>query len=105
MKKLVLLAVGLNFATYGFSQFTDTTSHYINYAAAGVINKTNNSRSYVFSSLLKFAIHRKRISLNSAGSWVYGWQQNHLTNNDFSTSLDFNVYKLLPRFYYWGLGA
>jgi hypothetical protein len=30
-------------------------------------------------------------------------QRERLTNNDFTSTLDFNLYKTLPHFYYWGL--
>ncbi|WP_347343813.1 DUF481 domain-containing protein [Mucilaginibacter sp. JRF] len=34
---------------------------------------------------------------------MYGRQQDELTNNDFSTMFDFNLYKTFPHFFYWGL--
>jgi hypothetical protein len=34
---------------------------------------------------------------------VYGKQNANLTNNDFSSSLFFNLYKTFKHFYYWGL--
>jgi hypothetical protein len=105
MKELLLLIVWLSFAKLAFPQFTDTTNHFISYASTGVINKTNNGSSYVFSNTLRFAVRKKKTSLNSTSSWVYGWQQQRLTNNDLSTSLDFNLFGMWPRFYYWGLAA
>jgi hypothetical protein len=43
------------------------------------------------------------VRLNSTNSWIYGEQQRRLTNNDFTSTLDFNLYKTFPHFYYWGL--
>lgn len=41
--------------------------------------------------------------LNATNTWVYGQQNNVLTNNDFSSALFLNLYKTFPHFYYWGL--
>ncbi len=103
MGKLILSLLCLFFAKVTLSQFTDSTHYLLAYASTGVINKTNNSHSYVFSNTLRFATRKKSISLNSSNSWIYGWQQENLTNNDFSSSLDFNLFKTFPHFYYWGL--
>ncbi|RZK10212.1 MAG: DUF481 domain-containing protein [Flavobacterium sp.] len=52
---------------------------------------------------LNFGIKKKDIVLNSATNWLYGKQNSQLSNNDFSSTLNFNLYKSLPHFYYWGL--
>lgn len=38
-------------------------------------------------------------------SWVYGAQQTGLTNNDVNSALDFNIYRLKHKLYYWGLAS
>ncbi|WP_018615511.1 DUF481 domain-containing protein [Segetibacter koreensis] len=86
-----------------FSQFNDSIHHYVNFASTGIINKTNNGNSYVLTNGLRFNISKKNIRLNSTNSWIYGEQQNRLTNNDFNSTLDFNLYKTSSNFYYWGL--
>jgi hypothetical protein len=105
MKKLMVMAAALFCATLSFSQFNDSTHYMASYASTGVINKTNTRSSYVFSNILKFAMRQKSTTLNNFNSWTYGWQQRNLTNNDFSSTLDFNLYRTLPHFYYWGLTA
>jgi hypothetical protein len=87
-------------------QFNDTTNYYVNYSSTGIINKTNGGSSYVLNNNLRFSISRKRVSVNTTNAWIYGRQQSNLTNNDFSSGLDFNVYNkgTRRRFYYWGLG-
>jgi hypothetical protein len=105
MKQLITLILGLFFAKFTVAQFTDSTRYYVGYASTGVFNKTNNSYSYLFSNNLKFSARKKNISLNNATSYIYGWQQKQITNNDFSSSLDFNIYKTGSHFYYWGLAA
>jgi hypothetical protein len=103
MRKGILLAAGLVYAVLSFSQFSDSTHYLVSYASTGVVNRTNNSNAYVFTNALRLAARKKSIALNSANNWIYGWQQQNLTNNDVSSLLDFNLYKTFPRFYYWGL--
>jgi hypothetical protein len=81
----------------------DTTLYVINHSSTGIINYTNESRSYLLNNLLKFNIVRKRISINTANGWVYGNQQTGLTNNDFTSSIDANLFKSVQKFYYWGV--
>jgi hypothetical protein len=105
MKLRIICTLGLFCAKFTSAQFTDSTRHLLSYASTGIYNKTNNSKSYLFSNNLKFSVRKKSISLNSATTWLYGWQLKQISNNDFSTSLDFNLYKTWPHFYYWGLAA
>lgn len=88
-----------------YAQFNDTTNYYFNAASTGIINKTNEGRSYVLNNMLKFNIYRKAVSVNTNNSWIYGEQQGILTNNDFLSSVDFSLYKTLRDFYYWGLAS
>jgi hypothetical protein len=87
------------------SQFNDTTNYFIHFGSAGIINKTNETDSYVLNNSFRFSIYKKSISLNTSNSWIYGENQDAITNNDFSSALDFNLYKTLDHFYYWGLGT
>lgn len=41
--------------------------------------------------------------MNVNSAWIYGNTPEKLTNNDFNATLDFNLYKTFPHFYYWGL--
>lgn len=103
MKQWMILLTGLLVTLSSFSQYTDSTHHYTSLSSTGVINNTKDGNSYVITNALKFGIRKKSIALNSTNSWVYGQQQDRLTNNDFSAVLDFNVYKTFDNFYYWGL--
>ncbi|SDZ94194.1 DUF481 domain-containing protein [Pedobacter hartonius] len=85
------------------AQFTDSIHYSVNYATAGSINKTNDGQTYLLNNAAKFGIKKKAFSLNFSNSWVYGKQDRQLTNNDFSSSLDFNLYSSVPHFFYWGL--
>jgi hypothetical protein len=88
-----------------FGQFNDTVNYYINFASTGNINKTNEGTSYLLNNNFRYSISKKSISLNTTNSWMYGKQLGNLTNNDFLSGLDFNLYKTLYNFYYWGLGS
>lgn len=92
-------------AFHSFGQFNDTINYYINFASTGNINKTNDGTSYLLNNNLRYSISKKSISLNTTNSWMYGKQLGNLTNNDFFSGLDFNLYKTLYNFYYWGLGS
>src|SRR3954466_10744807 len=103
MKFIALFFVLIS--TVSFSQFNDSTHYYINYASTGVINKTNTGKSYVLNNNLRFNINKKNYSVNTANSWIYGKQQAIITNNDFSSAVDFNLFKTKHRFYLWGIGT
>jgi len=85
------------------AQFNDTTHYHTALIASGSINKTYEGSSYLLNNALNFGIKQKDFTMNAANSWIYGKQDNTLTNNDFSSALVFNLYKTLPHFYYWGL--
>lgn len=99
---LVLFTISYN---YCFSQFNDTTNYYINFGSTGVISKTNDRRSYVLNNNLRFSMYKKNVSMNTSHSFMYGKQQESLVNRDLSSSVDFNLFKTLKHFYYWGLGS
>lgn len=86
-----------------YAQFTDSTHYSVNYSTTGSINKTNDGETYLLNNAAKFGIRKKSFNLNFSNSWVYGKQDSQLTNNDFSSSLDFNLYSSVPHFFYWGL--
>ena len=88
---------------FAYSQFSDSVHHYINFGSTGVINRTNNNSSYVLTNALRFNISKKNIRLNSTSGWIYGEQQKTLTNKDFNSAVDFNIFKIGSKFYYWGL--
>jgi hypothetical protein len=86
----------------GYCQFTDSTQHLAQYTSTGSINGTNDSRAYLLNNQIKIGIRKKSVSLNFNNSWMYGKQNQQLTNNDFSSTFDFNLYNT-PNFFYWGL--
>jgi hypothetical protein len=87
------------------AQFTDTTSYYFNYAFTGNINKTQNGSSNLLDNAIRLGMKKKFISMNFNNKFVYGNQNGLLSNKDFSSSFDINLYKTFPHFYYWGLAT
>jgi hypothetical protein len=102
---IVIFWVSMLSTVDSFGQFNDTVNYYINFASTGNINKTNDGTSYLLNNNFRYSISKKSISLNTTNSWMYGKQLGNLTNNDFFSGLDFNLYKTLYNFYYWGLGS
>ena len=102
-KKIIVFTLVLLFSVVTYSQFNDSIHHYVNFGSTGTINRTNSGSSYVLTNGLRFNISKKNIRLNSTNSWIYGEQQKMLTNNDFNSTLDFNIFRSNSKFYYWGL--
>ncbi len=96
-----LLFLFLSFAS--FAQFNDTINYHAGIDSKGTINSTATSRSYILSNAVKFGIRTKSFSSNFYGSWLYGEQDRVQTNDDYNATLNFNLYKTFPKFYYWGL--
>lgn len=103
MKKIIGLVLLVLFFRTAHAQFNDTTHYHVVLSAAGSINKADESTAYLLNNALNFGVKKKDMVLNATNSWVYGKQNGVLTNNDFSSSLFFNLYKSIPHFYYWGL--
>jgi hypothetical protein len=90
-------------STHTLAQFNDSVNYYVRHASTGVINKTNDRDAFLLNNQLRFSIYRKNVSINTSNSWVYGEQQRLVTNNDFASTLDFDLYKSAKHIYYWGL--
>lgn len=103
MFKSILLLSGIFWCSFGFAQFNDSTHYHTSYASTGSINKTNDGSAYLLNNAFKFNIKNKHTTLNFNNGWVYGKSNSALTNNDFSSSLDFNLNTKAKHFYYWGL--
>jgi len=85
------------------AQFTDSTAYHVALASTGSLNKTNDNKAFLLNNSLNFGLKKKSIVLNTSNTWLYGKQDNQLSNNDFSSTVNFNLYKTFKHFYYWGL--
>jgi hypothetical protein len=102
-RKHLLLLLFILITHCCFAQFNDTTHYYTRFASSGSINKTESGSTYLLNNALKFGIKKKTFAMNFNNNWIYGKTDNEVTNNDFTTSLDFDIQRDSARFYYWGL--
>jgi Protein of unknown function, DUF481 len=100
-KLLFILSCILNHTTV--AQYSDSVFYYTGLTSTGTFNKTTTSSSYLVNNMAKFGARKKALAFNSTNTWLYGRQGNALTNNDFSSVCDWDLYKTFPHFYYWGL--
>ncbi len=98
-----LLFFLFSFSLFCQAQKTDTAQFYTNYAGTGNWNKTNVSNSFLLNNLLKFNVLYKSFAFNTTNGYTYGKQAALLTNDDYTSSLDVNLFKTVRHFYYWGL--
>src|SRR5690242_17582644 len=105
MKKMGSLLGCILWGGIAFSQFNDSTHYHVNYAATGTINKAPEGNSYVLNNGFAFEVSKKAFSLNTTNSCVYGESDHHVTNNDFSSALNFDLYRAIRTWYYWGLAS
>ncbi len=101
-RRLLCLLIILNCFSLK-AQYNDSTFYHLTLSATGSLNETNTGNAYLLNNSLNFGIKKKNIVLNSTSSWLYGKQNSQLSNNDFSSTLNFNLYPGIPHFYYWGL--
>lgn len=85
------------------AQYSDSVFYYTGLSSTGTFNKTNENSSYLINNVLKLGAKKKSITLNSNNKFLFGKQNDELTNNDLSSIWDINLYKTFPHFYYWGL--
>jgi hypothetical protein len=102
LKYFLLLSVLLS-GLAAKAQFSDTINYHVIYNSTGSVNRARDGSSYLLNNSLRFEVKKKVIALNASNNWVYGQSNGALTNNDYSSSVDFNLYKAVPHAYYWGL--
>ncbi|ANH81255.1 hypothetical protein A8C56_09895 [Niabella ginsenosidivorans] len=106
MKKVYLLALLLQLKLAAAAQFNDSLHHYLNINLAGTLNNASGDRNYLLNNFIKYKYYKRKSELNFNSGWIYGKNKDGLTNNDFSTSVDFNIYRdTAARINYWGLAG
>lgn len=88
-----------------WAQFNDSTHYYFTFNGSGNVNKTQSSKAYILNNGFKFSIRNKQTVFNFNNGWLYGRQNDKLTNNDYSAGFDFNLSQKKTGLYYWGLGS
>lgn len=105
-KVLLLISLFILSINITLAQFNDSIHHYLNVNLAGTLNRSPTAETYLFNNSIKYSLNKKRTQLNFNNGWVYGLNTGKLTNNDYVSSLDFNVFRDKDsRFNYWGLAA
>lgn len=105
MEKYLFLFIGLLCSLSSFSQFNDSVYYRLKYNSSGNYNKTEKGISEVFNNEIKFEIAKNIISSHSSINYLYGLQNNKLSNNDLSVASDFNLFENARKLYYWGLAT
>jgi hypothetical protein len=97
----VLLITGYN----AHAQFNDTTHYHATLSSTGSINRTQDGNSFLLTNVLDFGMKRKDYSMNLNGNYVYGKQDNTLTNRDYNTLFNANLFRYtpFPHSFYWVL--
>ena len=103
MKGIFIAVICLLGCSIAHGQFSDSVHYYGKFASTGSINTTNEGNSYLLSNMFKVGVSKKKVVLNGSASWVYGESNRELTNNDFSASMDFSLFRAVKQIYYWGL--
>jgi hypothetical protein len=105
MKQVLFFLIMMQFAVCCYPQFSDSVHYHIKYSATGIINKTNQASSFVLNNSFAFGVNKKKITLNTLNSWIYGIQNNRMSNNDFSSFFNFDYLKETRKIYYWGIAS
>lgn len=106
LKKNVCVILLLFFMSgSAFAQYADTMTYHIKAQLAGVFNKTNTTQSFIANNGIQYSMSRVHTSFNWNGNWIYGKQNGNLTNNDFSSIMDYNLYNKKKRLYAWWFAA
>jgi hypothetical protein len=89
----------------GFSQFSDTVNYYFYLSGTGDLNRTSTGTSYLLNNTIQFQVNKKKFSLNSTVSHIYGRNTASKTNDDLVASLNLDILHGVQKFYYWGLAG
>ena len=103
IKPILFFLSAIFFTQVSFSQFNDSTHHRFSFASTGIINQTKDVSSYVLNNTAAFEINQKKLTFNTAASWIYGKQQKQLSNNDLSAFANLDFLRNTQKLYYWAL--
>jgi hypothetical protein len=96
----------ITFSRAAIAQFNDTLHYHATFSSTGSINRTEDGNSYLLNNSFGFGVKKKEnLTLNLTSSFVYGKQNDDLTNRDFTTSFTANLFKYIPfkHSFYWAL--
>ena len=87
------------------AQFTDSTHYHIALSATGSVNRAQAANSYLITNVLSLGMKKKDYSMGLNGNYVYGQSNNALTNRDYNTIFNADLFKYtpFPHSFYWAL--
>jgi hypothetical protein len=88
-----------------FAQFSDSVHYYAYLSGTGDLNRTSTGTSYLLNNTMQFQVNKKKISLNTTVSHIYGRNMASKTNDDLVASLNLDILHGVQKFYYWGLAG
>jgi hypothetical protein len=77
----------------------------MNLSGTGNLNRTNTGTTYLLNNTMQFQVNKKKFSLNSMASHVYGRNLASKTNDDLLATLNLDILKGMQKFYYWALAG
>ncbi|MDF2455376.1 MAG: hypothetical protein K0R51_1369 [Cytophagaceae bacterium] len=80
-------------------------AYHVNFSSTAIGNNNTDNSTFVSNNNLKLNVAKDNIYINTMNNWIYGMQTAGLTNNDFFSSVDFNVFAKPSKWYFWGLGT
>ena len=103
LQKIILILSSLLYSLLSFCQLNDSVHHHFSFSSNGVFNQTKDLTSFVLNNSAGYEINQKKIALNTGVSWIYGTQNQQLSNNDVSAAANVDYLKDVQSLYYWGL--
>lgn len=103
LKKVSLIIFSVLWFQWSFGQFNDSVHHHFSFTSTGVFNKTKDQQSFVFNNAIGYEVNNRKIAYNTGASWIYGTQNEQLSNNDFSAAANVDYLKDIRKLYYWAL--
>ena len=90
---LFLFIMSLNKA---YAQFTDNAHYHITLSATGSINCAQDTNSYLIANVLSLGMEKKDYSMGRHGNYIYGQSNNALTNRDYNSMFNADLFKYKP---------
>jgi hypothetical protein len=102
-RRILFFVCSIFISHFAFCQFNDSIHHHFSFASTAIYNKTQDVSSFVLKNNAGYEVNQKKVSFNTAASWIYGKQQKALSNNDLSVIANLDYLKDVQPLYYWTL--
>ncbi|HTO14947.1 MAG TPA: DUF481 domain-containing protein [Edaphocola sp.] len=99
----LVLLLSSSWWTSALAQFNDSVHYKTSLSLSGNFNKTNDETTMLFNNSANIEIRFERFEFNGNGQWLYGKNQEKLTNNDWKATANFDRISGHKPLIYWGL--